>query len=366
VAPVAGRITPNVCAEQNICTMVEIFFGTDRNETEGPGRVSFGSERPNRLALGQALVTVPKTGRERGAIPRPTVWERYIRGVPAEGDPGIHFTIPAGGVRVYANEDEFVADAKKRIAAAGDFKDHAFIYVHGFAVSFDNALYRAAQISYDLSTDGTPFGTAFVYSWPSKGSILPTSYISDQDSADNATPHLQKFIELVTERTGVRNVHVIAHSMGNRVLMRTLEKIAARGTTARLNQIVLAAPDVDKQQFETIAAGIRPLATGMTLYASGSDSALALSRRLREGAPRAGEVTVPPGPAVVTGMHTIDITALSTSIFDYGHDTYADSKELLSDIASIFTQGPRSPEVRNPRFQLLQQGTLKYWRYVRP
>jgi esterase/lipase superfamily enzyme len=359
--PADGPAVP--CVQQGKCTAVEVFFGTDRNQTQGPQRISFGAERPNRLALGAATVTVPKVNRERGTIARP--WQERYLGLTVAGDPAVHFTIPKNGVKVYGSEAEFLAEAKRHIANAGTFKDHAFIYVHGFAVTFENALYRAAQMSYDLSTDGQPFGTAFVYSWPSKGSVLPTAYLSDQDSADQAAPHLRKFIELVTEKTGVANVHIIAHSMGNRVLMRTMEQIALSGSKAKINQIILAAPDVDKQQFETVAQGVGRLAKGFTLYASKSDNALVLSRQLRGGFPRAGEVNDPPGPAIVAGFDTIDISALSTSIFDFGHDKYADSTELLADIGAIFTKGLRPPQLRNARFKLLQQGTLQYWRYVR-
>lgn len=351
------------CVDANICTVVDVFFGTNRKQTPGPERISFGGDRVSSLGLGHSFVTVPKTNRARGSILRP--WQETYLGLTVQGDPALHFTIPKNGVKVYASEADFITAAKAHIANAGDFKDHAFIYVHGFAVTFENALYRAAQISYDLSTDGRPFGTAFVFTWPSKGSVLPTAYAYDQDSADGAADHLRQFINLVTEKTGVANVHIIAHSMGNRVLMSTLEKISLSGSKTRINQIILAAPDVDKQQFETVARGIGLLAKGVTLYASQTDSALVLSRRLRGGAPRAGEVFNPPGPAIVDGIDTVDISAISTSIFDFGHDKYADSPELLADIAKIFVKGDHPPSKRNAQFKLLSQGNLQYWRYAK-
>jgi esterase/lipase superfamily enzyme len=49
--------------------------------------------------------------------------------------------------------------------------------VHGFNVSFENALRRTAQIAYDLDFDGAPF----LFSWPSRDSLL--SYASDWQSA---------------------------------------------------------------------------------------------------------------------------------------------------------------------------------------
>ena len=348
---------PNVCVDANVCTIVDVFFGTDRKQTEGTSRIGFSGERFGKLQLGHAFVTVPKAQRTKGAIPLPSLWDKWVRGVPPEGDPARHFTIPKSGVTVYSTEADFLAAAKKHIANAGDFKDHAFIFVHGFYVTFDNALYRTAQISYDLSPDGKPFGTAFLYSWPSAGDA--TSYLYDQDSANFASLHLQSFIKTVVDKTGVKNVHIIAHSMGNVALIGALQELARTDTKAKINQIILAAPDVDKQQFETIIQSVEKVAKGITLYASQGDNALALARKARRGLPRAGETLLPPGPAVVTGIDTIDVSAINTDVWSWGHDTYADSTELLADIGTIFTKGD-PPAKRSPK---LKFGLLKYWIY---
>jgi esterase/lipase superfamily enzyme len=358
----AGGSAVDVCTDQKICTIVDVYFGTTRKQTTGENRVTFGGERSSTLALGRAFVTVPRVKRLKGEIPRPSWWER-MKGVPAAGNPAEHFTIPKDGITLYGSEESFVTAAKAHIAQAGDFKDHAFIYVHGYAVTFDNAVYRAAQMSYDLSDDGKPFGTAFVFSWPSVGKADFVSYNRDGDTTELAADQLRDFVKLVTERTGVKNVHIIAHSMGNRVLINALKNVVPVGGAALVNQIILAAPDVDKDVFENVAASVARAAKGMTLYASGSDYALVASRKLRgDLTPRAGEIR-PPGPALAKGMDTIDITALSTAMFTWGHDTYADSAELLADIARVMKTGVRPPGVRNPSFKLLQQGAYQYWQY---
>ncbi len=363
VVDIAAPPKPNVCVDQSVCTIVDVFYGTDRAAVPGPDRLSFGGDRANKLTLGHAFVTVPKSQRAKGAIPLPGIWDKYVLGVPAEGDPARHFTIPKNGVVVYSTEAEFLTAAKKHIATAGDFKNHAFIFVHGFYVSFDNALYRTAQIAYDLSPDGRPFGTAFLYSWPSAGNA--SAYIYDQDSAQFSVPHLQAFLRTVIDKTGVENVHIIAHSMGNVALIGALQEMARNETKAKVNQIILAAPDVDKQQFELVAKSVERVAKGMTLYASQGDNALALARKVRGGTPRAGESLMPPGPAVVAGIDTIDVSAIPTSVFSWGHDSYADSSELLADIAALFTKGDHPPNKRSAKFQLLQQGTLQYWKYAK-
>ena len=339
------------------CTIVDIYFGTDRKTKTNPDRVDFSGERAFKLQLGHAFVTVPNANRKRGEVNRPG-WVDWIKRVPPEGDPARHFTIPKGGVTLYMTDDEFVAAARAHAATAGAFKDHAFIFVHGFAVTFDNALYRTAQIAYDLSEDGTPFGTAFLYSWPSVGSANPIGYVTDQESAHGSATHLQKFIRTVIDKTGIKNIHIIAHSMGNVALIDALNDLARTEKTARINQIILAAPDIDKQQFENIITGVGQVAKGFTLYASQGDKALYASRRAHSGLPRAGETTLPPGPAVVKGVDTIDVTKISTDAF-WGHDTYADSAEILADIATVFIKGDPPPK-RSPKIRF---GAMKYWIY---
>jgi len=352
---------PNVCTGTGgvkDCTMVDIYFGTDRKPVPNPDRVAFGGERFRKLQLGHAYVTIPNAKRKRGEIPLPGTLQKMLGLVPPGGDPKQHFTIPKGGVTLYATEDEFIAAAKAHAANAGMYKDHAFIFVHGFAVTFDNALFRTAQMTYDLSSDGTPFGTAFMYSWPSIGSADPISYVADGDSARFAINDLTKFIRMVVDKTGVKNVHLIAHSMGNVVLTGALQEIARDNKAPVINQVILAAPDVDKEEFERIVANVGKVAKGLTLYASQGDRALVASRRFHNNQPRAGETLVPPGPAVAKGIDTIDVTAISTDAF-WGHDKYADSAEVLSDIAAVFIKGEPPPK-RSPKFRL---GTLKYWIY---
>ncbi len=357
-----------VCLTDNVCTPIPVFFGSNRNQLAGRTHVTFGYERPNKLTLGRTIVTVPKA-RKQGEIPRPTTLD-WVRGVPAAGSPDRHFTIPKDGVKIYDSEDAFIAEAKRYMSEAGDSRDHAFIYVHGFAVSFENAMYRAAQMTYDLGTNGKPFGTAFVYTWPSQGSIFPTAYNYDAESVDVSIVHFRKFVELVGQKTKVKYLHVIAHSMGNRIVMRALDEAVKTGSPTWVSQVILAAPDVDKQVFEQLAANVSSAARGLTLYASQQDNALKISRVFRGNSapPRAGEVSPPAGPAIVKGIDTIDISSLSTSYFlpdVNSHDKYADSPELLQDMSAIFSKAKPPPETRSNKFKKATFQTLEYWRYAK-
>jgi esterase/lipase superfamily enzyme len=276
--------------------------------------------------------------------------------------------MPAGAINIFESVEYFLAAAREELAKVardvdGKAQRHAFVFVHGYRVTFENAAFRSAQIAFDLAPDGQPFASAFLYSWPSGGRAADYGY--DLDSSRLAIPSLTRFLELVIDQTEATHVHVIAHSMGNFPLIQALGQLKGRTQRARINQIIFAAPDVDKAEFERIAGAIADFGAGATLYASASDRALLLSRLGRRNTPRAGDVKQPPGPALAAGIDTIDVSALSTGMFSWGwnHDTYSDSREIINDIALQFRNGPSRPDSRNVNFRPQSVGGRMFWRY---
>ncbi len=349
---------------------VPVFFGTDRareddqlvatapRTADGPPlrRVAFGSERGRRLALGQAVVSVPKTAHITGEVERP--WRLTILSVTiyeeAE-DPKKHFTIRSAELLSPAT---FFARVNARLARSRLFEDHALVFVHGYNTSFDGALYRTAQIAYDLNFDGA----ALLYSWPSHGSIA--SYEADQNSAEQARSYLKRFVEGILANTNVRHLHFVAHSMGNKPTMdvlNTLDFPAEVASDLRINQVVLAAPDVDRDVFIDLAREIVPIAKGVTLYASGKDRAMLASRAYAGGVPRAGDVFAG-APVVVDGVDTIDVSAASTDALALNHSVYAEDSALLTDIRLLLRTGKRPPPQRNTVFQKISGEIGDFWR----
>jgi esterase/lipase superfamily enzyme len=88
-----------------------------------------------------------------------------------------------------------------------------------------------------------------------------------------------------------KRIHIIAHSMGNRALVQALSQIAREhlgGDGPLFQNVILAAPDVDRRVFEELASAFRSEAVRVTLYASDSDKALAAAQTLQRF-PRAGD-----------------------------------------------------------------------------
>lgn len=356
-----GAATEIQCVKEATCTPTSIFFGTVRKLDDSALRVNFTKDRNEKLTLGRALVTVPKV-RARGTVTRPGWSDVLSLRNPYSEDPSRHFTIPPGGVILYPDEAAFVRSVSLFVRDRASFKEHAIVFVHGFNVSFENALYRTAQLTYDLGDNAMPFGTAFLFSWPSAGEL--SGYLYDSDSARNAwaIAGLVKFLRLVADKSGAKQVHVIAHSMGNLPMLAALDTIAKTKSKGKFSQVVFAAPDVDRDEFEIIAQRIQRAARGFTLYASARDRAMMVSRQARLDTPRAGDVTAA-GPVIVKGVDTIDATDASLDYFSLRHSEYAENKALIDDLAALLTKGVRPPDQRSTNFarQRLETGT--YWKW---
>ena len=358
-APMSAEPGPSVAAvdTNKDFDVVPVFYGTDREVEPDPMRLVYNSERGRRLDLGRALVTVPKN-HEVPMIERPwviripyfdvTIYEE-------DEDPKEHFTIK--DIKALTKE-EFLRLTRERLAKSARFKDHAILFVHGYNTSFDHALYRAAQISYDLEFDGA----AFIYSWPSGGAVA--SYTYDRESAGQAQPYLRKFLDLIVKQSGAKTISIIAHSMGTQPLLEVLKDLKSTAPDELIiSQIILAAPDVDADTFTNLAHRIEGLAKGVTLYAASNDRALIVSRNFWQN-PRAGDVPAS-GPLIVPGIDTIDVTAASTDTFALNHSGYAENNELLEDIGVLIEKGVRPPDQRLDKLKRITTEKGDYWRFTR-
>ena len=335
-----------------------VYYGTDRARSTEQPRIDYGSDRNRQLQLGQALVTVPKSHQVPN-VERPWVYTIPFTNIviwrEAE-DPKRHFTMKE--IRELT-QAEFVELVRKRLEESKEYKDHALVFVHGFNTSFDFAVYRTAQIAYDLKFDGAPF----LYSWPSKGQFGVQDYSYDRESSSAAEPYLRQFLEIVARETGAKSLSIIAHSMGNQLLLpvlRDLKRSAPPGV--EISQVIMAAPDVDRDNFNFIASEIKGISKGVTLYAAANDRAMIASRRFWGGVPRAGDVPET-GPVIVPGVDTIDVTAINTDMWSLNHSGYAEKTTLLDDIRQLIQTGKRPPKERVPSLVEITNANGMFWRY---
>ena len=320
--------------------IVRVFYGTSRarSSQEGYG-VQYTSDRARELAVGFVNVAIPAK-HSRGHIERPSLWRFELR-----EDPEKHI-VTLGTIEV--SGAEFFDTMRAHLAANNT--DATFVFVHGYNVRFEVAARRAAQLGYDLEIVPTMF------SWPSGGLIH--RYLADGEAAQWSVPFLVSFLLDIREQVGVRAIHLIAHSMGNRVLAGALAALQrASRAGAPIGQVVLTAPDIDAAVFEEqVAPQIVPSGAGMSLYVSSVDKALQLAHGLYR-ARRVGDAGQ--GVVIVDGIDTIDATNVSTGL---GHSVFGDTRSVVEDIRLLLHQG-LPPAKRN--LNRVQRGQQTYWEFAR-
>jgi esterase/lipase superfamily enzyme len=335
-----------IAAEPNYYTM-KVFFATDRSATGhiDPANFYGGDKDPNEtLSLGSCDVSIPRDHRP-GELEAPSIWRLEFH-----EDPAKHVVLL--GVHPEA-QSLFYSDLASTVAASPD--KEAFVFIHGYKTTFEDAARRTGQLAYDLGFNGAPI----FYSWPSKGELF--SYSADEESIIWTTPHLMAFLQQVAARSNARTVHLIAHSIGNRALTQALANLATPPTgTSRphFREVILAAPDVNRDIFKQLAAAVASSADRVTLYASSHDEALAASKKLHEF-PRAGEAGK--GLLVVKGIDTIDVSSVDSSLL--GHSYFGDNTSVISDIRRLLTQD--SPPDQRACLSAASLLNLAYWVFVR-
>ena len=322
--------------------VVRVFFATDRNVTgnELPAK-KFGAER-SQLAYGSTTISIPRD-HKLGVTETPSIWKLEFR-----ENPDKHVILQSA---VIQPKDEFFSAIAERVHSSAD--GSAFVFVHGYNVTFEDAAKRTAQISYDLGFDGAPV----FYSWPSEGKTA--AYTIDEGNVEWAQSNLKNFLEDFFVRSDAKNVYLIAHSMGSRALTRAVSSLMAerKDFQPRLKEIILAAPDIDAAVFKKdIAPALKAAGRPITLYVSSKDIALIASKKVHRY-PRAGESGR--GLVVVPGIETVDATGVDTGFL--GHSYFADTRTVLSDMSTLFKTGQRAGQ----RFGLRDAGTHnnRYWSF---
>jgi len=302
---------------------VRVFYATDRRATGTQQPANFyGSSRviDEALSYGVCEVSIPRDHR-LAVLEAPSILRLEFK-----ADPALHIVLLSVKERSY---DGFFKALSKRVERSKG--KEAFVFIHGYNVTFEDAARRVAQLSYDLSFDGAPI----LYSWPSQGGV--SSYSADEATIEWTASHLQKFLEDIAARSHATTVHLIAHSMGNRALTRALNSIAMEqrsGPLPRFQQLILAAPDVDVGTFKQLAEGMKRTSDHITLYASSADKALGVSKWLHKFA-RVGDAGS--GIVIFPGIDTIDVSALDTGFLS--HSYFGDNKSVLSDICRLIKSG---------------------------
>jgi esterase/lipase superfamily enzyme len=311
-------------------TCYPVWFGTNRKPLDAadPAR-GFGPDYDDTLRYGKRVLHIPASHRP-GELGSP-LWKRLLTGA----DDRIRL---AAGLSL--DEAAFRREVQGVLARLEPADRQVLVYIHGFNTSFDDAALRAAQLGHDLQVPGL---TMF-FSWPSRGQV--GAYLTDLGSIEASEEQLAEFLVQATRLAGPGKVHVIAHSMGNRGLLRALHRATAQAALrsgTRFGQIFLAAPDVDVKLFRQLADVYPQVSDHTTLYVADQDKALAALEWIAEGL-RAGGA---PPLLVMRGIDTVHVHG--GGLFRLGHSYVAEEPAVLRDIRAQLYWGD-TPQQRRKRY----------------
>lgn len=223
-------------------------------------------------------------------------------------------------------------------AAAAANGGRVLVFAHGFNQRFEDAVFGFAQFTADSGAPAAPV----LFTWPSRGNVLAYGY--DRGSANYSRDAFERVLRRIVAHPAVRDVSVVAHSMGSWLTMETLRQIAIRDrrVPARVTNVMLAAPDLDVDDFRAQLARIGPARPRFTLFVSRDDRALAVSRLVWGSQARLGEVD-PASDFVRTclvraGIEVVDVTATGAGD-GLRHGRFSDSPQVVRYIGGLLSRG---------------------------
>ncbi len=313
---------------------VTIYFATNRKPGKSAEEHFSGEHDASGFSCGIADVTIPVGVHQMGELEhRP--WWQPLRD---KNDPRRFVVL--GRVDSMAH-DQFLSHLALDTGPTGDL----LVFIHGYNVTFEDAARRAAQFAYDLRSNGR----VLLYSWPSLGSVA--GYLADEERAFLSGSVFASFLSSLQDGPWNR-VHVLAHSMGNRVMLYGLS--GGNWPNGKLNRMVFVAADVYVETFRQLFPKLIGPERHFTSYASKRDRALLLSSLLH----KAERVGIYKGePFVFPGLETVDASKVDTGLL--GHGYFAEKARVIDDIAELVDKGYAAEK----RSLIYQPPAKPYWNF---
>lgn len=234
------------------------------------------------------------------------------------------------------------------------------IYIHGYNNDFTDASKAMARLQSGFGDRIVPV----VYSWPS--AKRPLGYTSDEREVERSAEYFADFLNELIGQLPEARIVVIAHSMGNRVLVEGLERLSAKlpedkkGT--KLHGVAMFAADVDRDTYaERYVKTVKERAEKILVYASSRDLALDASRRVHGAEPRLGQ-TDPSPPYHDNLSETIDATDAGSDFL--GHGYFAGNRAVINDFVYAVEEGIPAWRRSNLKPMPNRLATKYYWLMV--
>jgi esterase/lipase superfamily enzyme len=309
----------------------DLLVATTRRAAAEPD-ILYTGERGAALSFANIVVSIPPDSvRTPGEIELPSA---------PPGNPATDFVVTKA-----AHLDLKGARAWLDSHGTAARKHRVLIFVHGYNNRFSDAVFRLAQIVHDSDAEVTPI----LFTWSSRASVFAYGY--DRESATLSRDAFEQLLTMLVSDPAVGKIDILAHSMGNFVTVETLRQIALRrgAIPPKIDDVMLAAPDVDVDPFEKDLADMGRPRPNFTLFASRDDKALALSSWIWGSDARLGAIDPKAEPyksqLAAERVNVFDLTDIKSNDAA-NHSKFVQSPELVRLIGNRLASGQTLSDLR--------------------
>ncbi|MFN8553270.1 MAG: alpha/beta hydrolase [Candidatus Obscuribacterales bacterium] len=238
----AGDMNITTIGNQQIRTADRnpVFFVTDRKETIEGDKVRFVDGRSSKLNYG---ISYPD----------------------ADSDNKIK-------TLVFDNADQFYAELAKYD------KGEPICFLHGYHRNFKTSVQLGFETAKGLNRP------IVLFSWPTRNSYV--KYFVDETNAEWAGPHFAAFLNELGNHVPSRNITLIAHSVGAKVITSAFQTLALNRSSSDLpkfSKVLMCSPDIDRDIFVEQAPLVKLFGSDVRIYVSARDKRIALSNFFHGG-----------------------------------------------------------------------------------
>ena len=303
---------------------VDLLVATTRMRSADPSEM-FSGERGHTMSFADIGVSIPPdSAREIGQVQ----WPKGSAANPATEFATVHANIV----------EKPEAASLFRAAVMRQPSRRVLVFIHGYNTQFADAVYGFAQFVHDSGTPAVPV----LFTWPSRAKLLAYGY--DRESANFSRDALEGVLRALAANPDVKEVSVLAHSMGNWLTVEALRQMSIRkeGIPAKIRDVVLAAPDIDVDVFRRQIKVIGARRPNMTIFVSQDDKALEASRRVWQSSAQLGAIDPEKEPLksdlAKLGLTVINLTDVKATD-SLAHGKFASSPEVVRFIGNRLASG---------------------------
>ena len=235
----------------------------------------------------------------------------------------------------------------KNLKADMDNNTDVLIFIHGYNVSWGDAVGSAIALQYMLNRnlqDGDKKTIVVLFSWPSDGSMMPyAAYKSDRSDARDSGQAIGRAFLKLKDFLGKVNIksedasmlpchqylHLLTHSMGNYVLQNSLNKIAGYSGGNRMprifENIFMCAPDVDDDCLEEgkKMGNLHQLTNHVSVYHNKGDVAMYISDFTKGNPQRLGNSGAARPQLIHNKIHQVNCSKVVTGLVEHSYYLWA-------------------------------------------